>query len=122
MLGVIVWIRGDGRAALVALDGASALASGDPGRNPGANLKAGDLVHVSGLAQGDEIYDQGLSLVQPDFWPAIARDLQKLSRSGRLAKTLSNRDPVAGGSNVVTLFPRGKGPVEPRKRMASARD
>ena len=95
MLGIIAWIRPDGRKALVVVAGSDQMASGDPGQTTEESLKVGDLVYMPALTQDMSDFRTGLQLVRSAYWPHIVRDI------GVMATQTTDR-PQA--SNVVDLF------------------
>lgn len=103
MLGIIAWIRPDGRRALVVVSGSDRMASGDPGAQNGEGLKVGDMVVMSGMSADGSSFSAGLSLVRAGIWPSIGQVISQMGASG-----------VAGGvaahGNVVQLLPRRRTP------------
>lgn len=107
MFGVIAWIRADGRKALAVVEGSALMAVGDPGRTSGNSFKVGDLVQLPGLTPDKSSFAPGLTLVRPDYWPSIGREIERMATVRAADRKL--------GDNVITLFPRG--PVtQPRGR------
>lgn len=105
MLGIIAWIRPDGRKALVVVAGSDQMASGDPGPQVDESLKVGDLVNMSGISEDPAVFPTGLTLVRSGYWPQIVRDISGMAKG---------HAPVSDRSNVVDLFgPRKRGPRRP---------
>jgi hypothetical protein len=95
MLGIVAWIRPDGRKALVVVAGSDQMASGDPGVSGSGGLMVGDLVFMPDVSKDMTSFRTGLSLVSTGFWPQIVRDI------GVMAKDQVGAEPT---SNVVELF------------------
>ena len=95
MLGIIAWIRPDGRKALVVVAGSDQMASGDPGPQTQESLKVGDLVNMSGISEDPAIFQSGLTLVRSGFWPHIVRDISAIAKG---------HAPTQDRANVVDLF------------------
>ena len=105
MLGIIAWIRPDGRKALVVVAGSEQMASGDPGPQAQESLKVGDLVTMSGISDDPATFQTGLTLVRSGYWPQIVRDISAMAKG---------HAPVKDRSNVVDMFgPRTNGPRHP---------
>lgn len=94
MLGIIAWIRPDGRKALVVVAGSDQMASGDPGSQIEESLKVGDLVYMPGISPDKCDFSPGLTLVHSEFWPQIVQDIGAMSRAPSKSKA---------GSNVIDL-------------------
>ena len=105
MLGIIAWIRPDGRKALVVVAGSDQMASGDPGPQTQESLKVGDLVNMSGISEDPAIFRTGLTLVRSGYWPQIVRDITAMTKGH--AETQDR-------SNVVDLFGPGSSGSRPR--------
>ena len=103
MLGIIAWIRPDGRRALVVVSGSDRMASGDPGAQNGEGLKVGDMVLMSGMSADGSAFSAGLRLVRAGFWPRIGQDISQMGAAG------ASRGG-AGHGNVVQLLPRQRAP------------
>ncbi len=99
MLGIIAWIRPDGRKALVVVAGSDQMASGDPGVDGDETLKVGDLVFMPSITKDMVDFRTGLKLVRSGYWPQIVRDIGEMSKmpSEPLAR-------ASVGNNVVDLF------------------
>lgn len=99
MLGIIAWIRPDGRKALVVVAGSDQMASGDPGLDCNTTLKVGDLVFMPSITKDMVDFQTGLKLVRSGYWPQIVRDI------GEMAKVpAEDTSGPSAGSNVIDLF------------------
>lgn len=90
MLGIIAWIRPDGRKAFVIVAGSEQLVPGDPGLTKGESLKVGDLVRMPNIKKDLSDFRTGLILVRSGFWPQIVRDIGKISKGQTLISDYSN--------------------------------
>jgi hypothetical protein len=90
MLGIIAWIRPDGRNALVVVAGSDKLASGDPGKQIDVSLKVGDLVEVPKISEDMSEFSAGLTMVRSEFWPQIVRDIGAIKPNDIQAALASN--------------------------------
>jgi hypothetical protein len=109
MLGIIAWIRPDGRNALVVVSGSDQMASGDPGSQKDESLKVGDLVRLTPTFDEPSQFQTGLRLVKSEFWPQIVRDIGAMSETGA---TIAPR-----ASNVIDLF--AQRPMASRQLLAA---
>lgn len=103
MLGIIAWIRPDGRRALVVVSGSDRMASGDPGAQNGEGLKVGDMVLMSGMSEDGSSFTAGLRLVRAGIWPRIGQDISQMGAAGAPPGGV-------GHGNVVQLLPRRRAP------------
>lgn len=114
MLGIIAWIRPDGRKALVVVDGSDQMACGDPGSQVEESLKVGDLVFLPDTTTDLSDFRAGLTLVRSAYYPQIVQDIDAM------AKAHAATGPKSNVIDFCQVRLQKAVTVAPKSRMISA--